>query len=102
MRGVIASLRCLPLVKIVDVYRKLAVVVGWLGLRPTQGCGGGNKVSWSGLVVNTIGGAANATRGKFLALESCREALIFIKVGPAERGSRGLAVHIPNLPKYKI
>jgi hypothetical protein len=33
-------------------------------------------VSWSGLVVNTIGGAANTTQGKY-ALESCREALIF-------------------------
>ena len=78
---------------IIGVYRKLAVVAGWLGLWLMQGCSRRNKVSWSGLVVNTIGGAANATRGKFLALESCRETLIFVRVGPAGRGSRGLAVH---------
>jgi hypothetical protein len=30
---------------------------------------------------------------KFLALESCREALISVRVGPAGRGSRGLVTH---------
>ena len=69
------------------------MVVGWLGLLMLQGCKFGNEVSWSGLVVNTIGGAANATRGKFLALVSRREASISVEVGPAERGSQGLTAH---------
>jgi hypothetical protein len=53
-----------PVVCIIGVYRKLTVVVGRLGLEPTQGCGSDNMVSWSGLVVNTIGGAANTTQGE--------------------------------------
>lgn len=40
-------------------------------------------------------------RAKFLALVSRREASISVEVGPAERGSQGLAAHTIFLARTK-
>ena len=76
------------------MYRKLAVVVGRLGsVRKT-----GMFSFRNGFVVR-FSREHDRRRGEchtevYELLESRRETLISVRVGPADRGSRGLAVHI--------
>jgi hypothetical protein len=55
------------LVKI-RLYHKLVVVAGWLGVSSKAGMLRGLQVPWSDFVVNTGGGAANATRDNLFSL----------------------------------